>query len=191
MTYQTNKAILLEKIVDLVKDKKIRGIRDIRDESDRDGTRIVIELKADAFPQKVLNKLYKYTDLQKTFHLNALALTNGIQPQVLSLKQLLEQFLNHRKEVTTRRFKYELNKAKERVHILEGLAKALKNIDKIVNLIKKSKDKEDAKKGLIKTFKLTEIQASAILEMKLQTLAGLERKKILDELVEKKELIKK
>ncbi|MBU2564524.1 DNA gyrase subunit A [Patescibacteria group bacterium] len=191
LTYLTNKSVLLEKIANLVKDKKIQGVRDIRDESDKDGIRVVIELKSDAFPQKVLNKLYKYTELQKTFHLNTIALTNGIQPQTLSLKQLLEQFIIHRKEVITRRLKYELNKAKERVHILEGLAIALRNIDKVIALIKKSKDKETAKKDLIKVFKLTEIQASAILEMKLQTLAGLERKKILDELEEKKEFIKK
>ncbi|MBU3922816.1 DNA gyrase subunit A [Patescibacteria group bacterium] len=191
LTYLTNKSVLLEKIANLVKDKKIQGIRDIRDESDKDGIRVVIELKSDAFPQKVLNKLYKYTELQKTFHLNTIALTNGIQPQTLSLKQLLEQFIIHRKEVITRRLKYELNKTKERVHILEGLAIALRNIDKVIALIKKSKDKETAKKDLIKVFKLTEIQASAILEMKLQTLAGLERKKILDELEEKKEFIKK
>jgi DNA gyrase subunit A len=190
LTYQTNKSTLLEKIAELVRDKKIQGVKNIRDESDKDGIRMVIDLKSDAFPQKILNKLYKYTDLQKVFHLNTIALTEGIQPQTLSLKQLLVQFINHRQEVVTRRLKYELKKAKERVHILEGLAKALRNIDKVIALIKKSKDREDAKKGLIKSLKLTEIQSIAILEMKLQTLAGLERKKILDELKEKKELIK-
>ena len=190
LTYQTNKSTLLEKIAELVKDKKLEGIKDIRDESDKEGIRIVIELKSDAFPQKILNKLYKYTELQKTFHLNMLALTEGIQPQTLSLKQVLTQFIEHRQIVITRRYKFELAKTKERVHILEGLTKALKNIDKVIELIKKSKDREDAKLGLIKTFKLTEIQANAILEMKLQTLAGLERKKILDELEEKLKLIK-
>jgi len=190
LTYQTNKSTLLEKIADLVKDKKIEGIRDIRDESDKDGIRIVIELKNDAFPQKILNKLYKYTELQKTFHLNMLALTEGIQPQTLSLKQVLAHFIEHRQIVVTRRYKFELTKTKERVHILEGLAKALKNIDKVIELIKKSKDREDAKLGLIKVFKLSEIQANAILDMRLQTLAGLERKKILDELEEKLKLIK-
>ncbi|MCG2696016.1 MAG: DNA gyrase subunit A [Candidatus Portnoybacteria bacterium] len=190
LTYQTNKSTLLEKIADLVKEKKLEGIRDIRDESDKDGIRIVIELKNDAFPQKILNKLYKYTELQKTFHLNMLALTEGIQPQTLSLKQVLTQFIEHRQIVVTRRYKFELAKTTERVHILEGLAKALKNIDKVIELIKKSKDREDAKLGLMKTFKLTEIQANAILEMRLQTLAGLERKKILDELEEKLKLIK-
>ena len=190
LTYQTNKSTLLEKIADLVKDKKLDGVRDIRDESDKDGIRVVIELKNDAFPQKVLNKLYKYTELQKMFHLNMVALTEGIQPQTLSLKQVLSQFIEHRQQVVTRRLKYDLLKTKERVHILEGLAKALKNIDKVITLIKKSKDREDAKNGLIKSFKLTEIQANAILEMKLQTLAGLERKKITDELEEKLKLIK-
>ncbi len=190
LTYQTNKSVLLEKIADLVKEKKIEGIRDIRDESDKEGIRVVIELKNDAFPQKVLNKLFKYTELQKTFHLNMLALTEGIQPQTLSLKQVLTHFIEHRQIVITRRYKFELAKTKDRVHILEGLAKALKNIDKVIEIIKKSKDREDAKLGLIKAFKLTEIQVNAILDMRLQTLAGLERKKILDELEEKLKLIK-
>jgi len=190
LTYQTNKAVLLERIAELVKDKKIDGVKDIRDESDKEGIRIVIELKSDAFPQKILNKLYKYTELQKVFHLNCIALTEGIQPQTLSLKQLLAQFIEHREKVITRKLKYDLARAKERVHILEGLVKALKNIDKVITLIKKSKDREDAKTGLMKSFKLTEIQANAILEMKLQTLAALERKKIIDELEEKLKLIK-
>ncbi|OGZ32328.1 MAG: DNA gyrase subunit A [Candidatus Portnoybacteria bacterium RBG_13_40_8] len=189
LTYQTNKSVLLERIAELTKDKKIDGIRDIRDESDKDGIRIVIELRNDAFPQKVLNKLYKYTELQKVFHLNCIALTEGIQPQTLSLKQLLSQFIDHREKVITRRLKYDLDRAKDRVHILEGLAKALKNIDRVISLIKKSKDRDTAKLGLMKTFKLTEIQANAILEMKLQTLAALERQKILDELKEKQKLI--
>ncbi len=191
LTYQTNKSILLEKIAELIKNKKVQGIKDVRDESDKEGIRVVIDLKSDAFPQKVLNKLYKYTDLQKIFHLNTIALTEGIQPQTLSLKQLLVQFISHREEVVTRRLKYELVRAKERVHILEGLAKALRNIDKVIALIKKSKDREAAKNVLKKTFKLTELQAIAILEMRLQTLAALERKKILDELKEKEELIKR
>jgi len=190
LTYQTNKSVLLERIAELVKDKKIDGIRDIRDESDKDGIRIVIELKNDAFPQKVLNKLFKYTELQKTFHLNCIALVDGIQPQTLSLKDLLIQFIGHREQVITRRLKYDLARAKERVHILEGLARALKNIDKVIAVIKKSKDREIAKLGLMKSFKLTEIQAVAILEMKLQTLAALERQKILDELEEKLKFIK-
>lgn len=190
LTYQTNKSTLLEKIAELIKNKRIQGIRDVRDESDKEGIRIVIELKSDAHPQKVLNKLYKHTDLQKVFHLNAIALTDGIQPQTLSLKQLLVQFVIHRETVVTRRLQYNLARAKERIHILEGLTKALRNIDKVIALIKKSKDREVAKNGLKKTFKLTEIQAIAILEMRLQTLAALERKKILDELKEKQLLIK-
>ncbi len=188
--YQVNKSTLLEKIAELASDKRVEGIRDLRDESDKDGMRIVIELKGDAAPQKVLNNLYKYTDLQKTFHLNLLALVDGIQPQVLSLKAALEYFLKHREEVVTRRTKFELAKAQERAHILEGLKKALDRIDEIIKTIKKSQDREDALKNLIAKFKLTEIQANAILDMKLATLANLERKKIEDELLEKKKLIK-
>jgi len=188
--YQVNKSTLLEKIAELVSDKRIEGIRDLRDESDKEGMRIVIELKSDAAPQKILNNLYKHTDLQKTFHLNLLALVDGIQPQVLSLKGALEYFLKHREEVITRRTKFELAKAQERAHILEGLKKALDHIDEIIKTIKKSQDREDAQKNLISKFKLTEIQANAILDMKLATLANLERKRIEDELEEKKRLIK-
>ncbi len=188
--YQVNKSTLLEKIAELASDKRIEGIRDLRDESDRDGMRIVIELKGDAAPQKILNNLYKHTDLQKTFHLNLLALVDGIQPQVLSIKAALEYFLKHREEVVTRRTKFELAKAQERAHILEGLKKALDHIDEIIKTIKKSQDREDALKNLVAKFKLTGIQANAILDMKLATLANLERKKIEDELLEKKKLIK-
>ncbi len=188
--YQVNKSTLLEKIAELASDKRIEGIRDLRDESDKDGMRIVIELKGDAAPQKVLNNLYKHTDLQKTFHLNLLALVDGIQPQVLSLKAALEYFLKHREEIITRRTKFELVKAQERAHILEGLKKALDRIDEIIKTIKKSQDREDALKNLVAKFKLTEIQANAILDMKLATLANLERKRIEDELLEKKKLIK-
>ncbi|MDO8574790.1 MAG: DNA gyrase subunit A [bacterium] len=188
--YQVNKSTLLEKIAELASDKRVEGIRDLRDESDRDGMRIVIELKGDAAPQKILNNLYKHTDLQKTFHMNLLALVDGIQPQVLSLKAALEYFLKHREEVVTRRTKFELAKAGERAHILEGLKKALDHIDEIIKTIKKSQDRGDALKNLIAKFKLTEIQANAILDMKLATLANLERHKIEDELIEKKKLIK-
>ena len=188
--YQVNKSTLLEKIAELVSDKKIEGIRDLRDESDKDGMRIVIELKGDAAPQKILNNLYKHTDLQKTFHLNLLALVDGIEPRLLSLKAALEYFLKHREEVVVRRTKFELVKAQERNHILEGLKKALDRIDEIIKTIKKSQDREDASKNLIIKFKLTEIQAGAILDMKLATLANLERRKIEDELLEKKKLIK-
>ncbi len=187
--YQVNKASLLETIADLVKDKKVEGIKDIRDESDKDGVRIVIDLKSEAYPQKVLNRLYKLTDLQKTFHLNMLALVDGLQPQVLPLKNFLEQYVEHRYKVITRRTQFDLARAKERVHILEGLKKALDHIDAVIATIRKSPTKETAHTALCHKFKLTEVQASAILEMKLQTLAGLERKKIEDELKEKKSLI--
>ncbi len=188
--YQVNKSELITKIANLVKDKKIEGIRDIRDESDKDGLRIAIDLKQDSFPKKILNQLYKYTDLQKTFHVNMLSLVDGIQPQILGLKQILEKFIEHRKDVITRRTAYELNKAKERAHILEGLSKALDRIDMVIKIIRASKTKEDAFKNLISKFKFTERQTNAILEMRLQTLAGLERKKIEDELKEKQKLIK-
>ena len=188
--FQVNKSTLLEKIAELIKDKKIEGVKDVRDESDKDGLRVVIDLKNDAFPQKVLNKLFKFTDLQKVFHFNMLALVDGIQPVVLSLKDALSHFIAHRKEVVTRRTQYDLDRAKERAHILEGLKKALDHIDQIIATIKKSETKEIAHKQLQEKFKLTAVQATAILEMKLQTLAGLERKKIEDELDEKLKLIK-
>ncbi|MEK7134857.1 MAG: DNA gyrase subunit A, partial [Patescibacteria group bacterium] len=188
--YQVNKSALLEKIAELVSSKKIEGIRDLRDESDKEGMRIVIELKNDAVPQKILNNLYKHTDLQRTYHLNMLALVNGIQPQVLSLKAVLEYYLKHREVVVVRRAKYDLLKARERAHILEGLKTALDNIDDVIKTIKKSEDRETAHKNLVSKFKFTDIQANAILEMKLATLANLERKKIEDELIEKQKLIK-
>lgn len=187
--YQVNKSELIKHIADLVKEKKIDGIKDVRDESDKDGLRVAIDLKQDAFPRKVLNQLFKYTELQKSFHFNMLALVDGIQPQILGLKGMLEKFIDHRKEVVIRRAKYDLQKAKDRAHILEGLKKALDHIDEIIALIKKSESKEDASSNLIKKFKFSDRQANAILEMKLQALAGLERKKINDELKEKKELI--
>ncbi len=190
LTYRTNKSTLLKKIADLAKDKKIKGIKNIRDESDKEGIRIVLELKKESQPKKIQNKLFKYTDLQKSFHLNMLALVDGIQPQVLSLKDFLFRYIEHRKEVIIRRTKYDLAKTKGRIHILEGLSKALTRINAVIETIKKSKTKEAAHKNLINKFKLTKIQATAILEMKLQTLAGLERKKIEDELKEKKELAK-
>ena len=188
--FQVNKSLLLEKIAELVTEKRIEGIRDLRDESDKDGMRIVVELKNDAAPQKILNNLYKHTDLQRTYHLNMLALVDGIQPQVLSLKSVLEYYLKHREEVVVRRTKYDLAKAEERAHILEGLKKALDSIDEVIKVIKKSQDRGEALKNLITKFKLSEIQANAILEMKLATLANLERKRIEDELLEKKKLIK-
>lgn len=188
--YQVNKSVLIERMASLVQEKKIEGIKDIQDHSAKDIS-IIIELKSDANPQKILNQLYKNTDLQKKFNLNMVALTeNGLQPEILSLKDILAEFLDHRKLVVTRRAQYELKKAKEREHILEGLSKALHTIDKIIDTIKKSKDKDDARANLIKKFKLTEIQANAILEMRLSTLAALERQKIEDELAEKRKLIK-
>ena len=187
--YQVNKASLVSKIADLVRDKKIVGITDLRDESNREGTRIVIELKKEAYPKKILNQLYKYTQMQTSFNMNMIALVDGIQPRLLNLKQVLEYFIIHRKEVITRRTEYDLKVAQARAHILEGLKIALDNIDKVIETIKKSETREDAKLALIEKFKLTEIQAKAILEMRLQTLAGLERKKIEDELAEKLALI--
>lgn len=189
--YQVNKATLVEKIALLVRDKKIDGIRDLRDESDKDGVRIVVELKKDSFPKKILNSLYKLTQLQETFHVNMLALIDGIQPRVLTLKMALEEYIKHREIVVRRRTEFELNKAKERAHILEGLMIALNNIDAVITLIRKSRDKEEAKVGLIKKFKLSERQAVAILEMRLQNLANLERLKIETELKELKKLISK
>ncbi|HHD92713.1 MAG TPA: DNA topoisomerase 4 subunit A, partial [Candidatus Portnoybacteria bacterium] len=187
--YQVNKSSLLEKIALLVKEKKLVEIKDARDESDKDGIRIVIDLKNDASPQKVLNRLYKLTELQTTFNFNMIALVGGIQPATLSLKSILEYYIEHRQDVITRRSQFELKKAKEREHILEGLKKALDHIDEIIKTIKKSATKEDAHKNLVKNFKLSVLQADAILVMKLQSLAGLERKKIEDELAEKRKII--
>ncbi|TSC75363.1 MAG: DNA gyrase subunit A [Parcubacteria group bacterium Gr01-1014_30] len=182
--FQVQKSSLIEKFANLVQEKKIEGVKDIRDESDKEGMRIVLELAREAYPQKVLNRLYKFSDLQRTFHLNMLALVEGLQPKVLNLPELLTFFIEHRKEVVFRRTKYDLDKAKERAHILEGLAIALSKIDAVISTIKKSKDREDAKNNLIKKFKLTEIQVNAILEIRLQQLAKLERQKIEQELRE-------
>lgn len=187
--YQVNKASLIEKMASLVQDKRIQGISDIRDESSRNEIRVVIDLKKDAYPKKILNALYKYTDLQTNFNMNMIALVDGIQPRLLNLKLVLEYFIKHRIEVITNRCTYDLKVAKDREHILEGLTKALKNIDAIIKTIKQSADREDAHKALMKQFKLTDRQSNAILDMRLQTLAGLERKKIEDELKEKQKLI--
>ena len=178
--FQVNKSNLLEKIADLVRDKRIDGISDLRDESDRDGMRIVIELKRDAQAEIVLNLLYKHTTMQVTFSIIMLSLDHGV-PRLLNLKQLIEAFIKHRHEVVVRRTKFNLRKAEERAHILEGYKIALDNIDAVITLIKKSKDAPEARSGLMKKFKLSEIQASAILEMRLQRLTGLERQKIQDE----------
>ena len=188
--FQVQKSSLVEQFANLVSEKKIEGIKDIRDESDKEGMRIVIDLQKDAYPQKILNRLYKFTDLQKTFHLNMLALVKGIQPRVLNLVELLNYFIFHRKEVVFRRTKHDLEKAKERAHILEGLNKCLTQIDAVIRTIKNSANREEAEKNLIKRFKLTKIQANAILETKLSALAKLERKKIEEELKEVKSKIK-
>lgn len=188
--YQVNKATLVEKIADLVKEKKIEGIKDLRDESDKDGVRVVIDLKKDSYPKKIINSLYKMTQLQTTFHVNMLALIDGIQPKVLTLKMVLEEFIKFRYDVIRRRTQFDLDKAKERAHILEGLMIALNNIDAIIKTIKASKDKEAAKVSLMQKFKLSERQAIAILEMRLQSLANLEKLKIENELKEKNALIK-
>lgn len=189
--YQVNKAGILEKIAQLVRDKKIEGIKDLRDESsERDGVRVVIELKKDAYPKKILNQLYEYTQLQETFHVNLLALVDGIQPRVLTLKMVLEEYIKHRETVVRRRTEYDLEKARDRAHILEGLKQALLHINQVIETIKKSRDREDAKINLIKKFKLTERQTNAILDMRLHQLASLERMKVEQELKEKLELIK-
>ena len=151
--FQVQKSSLIEQLANLVQEKKIEGIRDIRDESDREGMRIVLELTREAYPQKILNRLYKFSDLQRTFHLNMLALVDGLQPRVLNLPELLTFFFEHRREVVLRRTKYDLDKTKQRAHILEGLAIALSKIDAVISTIKKSKDREDAKNNLIKKFR--------------------------------------
>jgi len=182
--YQVLKSSLVEEMANLVSEKKIEGIRDIKDLSDREGMSIIVDIKKGYQAERVLNRLYQYTNLQKTFHLNLLALVDGIQPEILSIADVLKYFIKHRTEVVTRRTKFDLEKAKDRAHILEGLMIALNNIDAVITVIKKSADRDEAKNNLIKKFKLTERQAIAILEMRLQTLAGLERKKIEDELKE-------
>ncbi len=175
--YQVNKAKLIEKIAELAREKKIVGITDLRDESDREGIRIVIEIKKGEEPELILNRLYKYTDLETTFGVIMLALVKNI-PRVLNLKQILSKYLEHRLEVITRRTQYDLDKAKRRAHILEGFRIALDNIDEIINLIKASKDANEAREKLIELYGFTEIQARAILDMRLQRLTGLERDKI-------------
>jgi DNA gyrase subunit A len=191
MPYGVNKANLIEKIADLVKDKKITAISDLRDESARGNVRVVVELKKDAYPKKVLNQLYKLTSLQTAFHFNMLALIDGIQPRVLGLQDILQEFLKHRQSVVRRRTEYELRKAKERAHILEGYKIALDHIDEVIKTIRASKTSEDAEVALIEKFKLSEIQAKAILAMQLRRLTGLEREAIENELAELLALIAK
>jgi DNA gyrase subunit A len=184
--YQVNKAKLLEKIAELVQDKRMEGISDLRDESDREGMRIVIELKRDSVAQVVLNQLFKHTQMQVTFGIIFLAIVHG-QPQLLNIKELIQQFINHRKEVVTRRSRFELGKAEANAHILEGLKTALDNLDRVISLIRSSKTPKDAKEVLMAKFSLSEAQAQAILDMRLQRLTNLEREKINEEY---KEVIK-
>ena len=186
--YRVNKADMLVKIADLVRDKRVEGIKDLRDESTSD-IRVVVELKGTANPQTVLNKLYKHTQLEETFHYNMVSLVDGV-PQTLSLKAMLEEFVKHRESVVKRRTQFDLDKAKDREHILLGLKKALDHIDKIIKLIRAAKDVPTAHAALMKEFKFSERQAQAILDMRLQKLAGLERKKIEEELKEIQALIK-
>lgn len=188
--YQTNKSTLVEKIADLVKEKRIVGISDLRDESAKEEVRIVIELKKDAYANKILNQLYKLTPMQTAFHVNMLALVDGIQPRVLNLEMVLRYYLDHRKVVVRRRTEFELQKAKDRAHILEGLRIALDQIDAVISTIRGSDTQDEARTNLMTKFKLTEIQANAILAMQLRTLAGLERQKIEDEYNELQKLIK-
>jgi DNA gyrase subunit A len=188
--FQVDKSVLITNFANLVQTKRIEGIKDIRDESDKEGMRIAIDLQRGGIPKKILNSLYKYTDLQKTYHLNMLALVDGIEPRILNLKDVLEFYLKHRQEVVVRRTTYNLEKAKERAHILEGISKALDKIDAVIETIRKSKDKEDARDNLVKKFKLTVIQSEAILEIKLHQLAKLEKAKIEEELEQKRKEIK-
>ncbi|MFA6082090.1 MAG: DNA gyrase subunit A [Patescibacteria group bacterium] len=179
--YQVNKSTLVSKIADLVKEKRIEGISDLRDESDRTGMRIVVELKTSGYPKKILNQLYELTQMQVAFHVNMLALTPNLEPRTMTLKEMLEFFIVHRVEVLTRRTEFELGKAKDRLHILEGLKIALDHLDEVINTIRASKDRADAKVQLMAKFKLSELQTDAILEMRLAQLAALERQKIEDE----------
>lgn len=188
--YQVNKSELIMQMAELVREKKIEGIKDIRDESDREGLGIAIDLKSGTNPQKILNNLYKHTALETTYNFNMIALVDGIQPKVLRLEDFLKYFVEHRKVVVERRTKFDLARAMERAHILEGLKKALDHIDAVIKIIKSSADKEIAHKNLMKKFDFSDKQTTAILEMRLQTLAGLERQKIEDELKEKQKLIK-
>lgn len=189
--YGVNKATMIERIADLVKEKKITGISDLRDETARGKVRVVIELKKDAYPKKLLNQLYKLTSLQTSFNFNMLALVDGIQPRVLGLQEMLQEFVKHRQKVVRRRTEFELKKAKERAHILEGYKIALDHIDEVIKTIRASKTQDEAEAALIAKFKLSEIQAKAILAMQLRRLTGLERQAIEDELNELIKLIAK
>jgi len=188
VAYQTNKANLVEKIADLVRDKKVVGISDLRDESDKDGIRVVIEIKRDAVPEVILNQLYKHTQLQDTFGIILLALVGGV-PKIMPLKEILTHFIDFRHEVVVRRTQFELKEAEARAHILEGLKTALDNIDEVIKVIRGSKNPTQAKEGLMNSFSLSEIQAQAILEMRLQKLTGLEVEKVVAEYKELNKII--
>src|ERR1700712_1025899 len=178
--YQVNKARLIERIAELIREKKIEGISDLRDESDREGIRIVIEVKRDAIPEILLNSLYKMTQMQTTFGIILLAIVDN-QPKVMTLKELLYHFLNHRKTVIIRRTRYDLRKAEERAHILEGILKALDHLDEVIATIRASATPAEARENLMSRFALTEVQSQAILDMRLQRLTGLEREKVVEE----------
>ena len=188
LPYMVNKARLIEKIAELVRDKKIDGITDLSDQSNREGMRICIELRRDVNANVVLNQLYKHTQLQDTFGVIMLALVNN-EPKVMNILEMLNYYLRHQEEVVTRRTKYELNKAEERAHILEGLLIALDNIDEVIRIIRNSKNAQAAKEGLIEAFQLTDVQAQAIVDMRLRALTGLEREKLENEYNELKERI--
>ena len=187
--YMVNKAMMIEKTAMLINEKKIEGITEIRDESDREGYRVVYDLRKDAIPNIVLNNLFKYTQLQSSFGVNNVALVKG-RPQTLNLKDLIIHFVDHRHEVVIRRAKFDLAEAEKRAHILEGYLIALDNLDEVIALIRNSRDPEVAKTGLMSRFGLSEIQSKAILEMRLQRLTGLEREKIQQEYKEVMEQIK-
>src|SRR5205814_3030876 len=178
--YMTNKARLLEKISEMVREKRLEGISDLRDESSREGIRIVIELKRGEVPEVVLNNLYAMTQMQTTFGIIFLAIVNN-KPEVMDLATLIRHFIEHRKEIVVRRTRYDLRKAEERAHILEGLVKALDHLDEVIALIRGSKTPPEAKEGLVSTFAFTEVQAQAILDMRLQRLTGPERERITQE----------
>ena len=182
--YQVNKSRLIEHIAELVRDKKIDGITDLRDESDREGIRIVIDVRRDANPNVILNQLYRHTQMQTTFGVIMLVIVNG-EPKLLDLKSVISHYIEYQKEIVVRRTRFDLNKAEGRAHILEGLKIALDNLDAVINLIRSSPTPDIAREGLMKNFNLTEKQAQAILDMRLQRLTGLERRKIEDELKDK------
>src|SRR5262249_41115247 len=181
--YQVNKAKLIERIAELVRDKEIEGIADLRDESDREGMRIVIELRRGEVPEGILNNLYKHTQLQMGFGIIMLAIVRG-RPQGMNLLEMIESFVNFRREVVRRRTEFDLKKAEARYHVLEGLKIALDHLDAVIKLIRGSKTPAEARDGLMTQFKLTQIQSQAILDMQLQRLTGLERQKIVDELAD-------